>query len=99
MIPRVVSRMYLSPDELRKLRFKPTVGTIQLSEGHEAKLNCSIEIPDTRLEPAILWVKDSKELSPNIHVVMNELHSITDGVSTLLSTVMYVLHEGEMCVI
>uniref|UniRef100_A0AAX7TKH2 receptor protein-tyrosine kinase n=1 Tax=Astatotilapia calliptera TaxID=8154 RepID=A0AAX7TKH2_ASTCA len=41
----------------------PTVGTIQLSEGHEAKLNCSIEIPDTRLEPAILWVKDSKELS------------------------------------
>uniref|UniRef100_A0A3P9BGY6 receptor protein-tyrosine kinase n=1 Tax=Maylandia zebra TaxID=106582 RepID=A0A3P9BGY6_9CICH len=87
VIPRVVSRMYLSPDELRKLRFKPTVGTIQLSEGHEAKLNCSIEIPDTRLEPAILWVKDSKELSPNIHVVMNELHSITDGVSTLLSTV------------
>uniref|UniRef100_A0A3Q4HDZ0 receptor protein-tyrosine kinase n=1 Tax=Neolamprologus brichardi TaxID=32507 RepID=A0A3Q4HDZ0_NEOBR len=58
VIPRVVSRMYLSPDELRKLRFKPTVGTIQLSEGHEAKLNCSIEIPDTRLEPAILWVKD-----------------------------------------
>ncbi|XP_039857213.1 tyrosine-protein kinase Mer isoform X3 [Simochromis diagramma] len=87
VIPRVVSRMYLSPDELRKLRFKPTVGTIQLSEGHEAKLNCSIEIPDTRLEPAILWVKDSKELLPNIHVVMYELHSITDGVSTLLSTV------------
>lgn len=87
VIPRVVSRMYLSPDEFRKLRFKPTVGTIQLSEGHEAKLNCSIEIPDTRLEPAILWVKGSKELLPNIHVVMYELHSITDGVSTLLSTV------------
>uniref|UniRef100_A0A669BUZ1 receptor protein-tyrosine kinase n=1 Tax=Oreochromis niloticus TaxID=8128 RepID=A0A669BUZ1_ORENI len=87
VIPRVVSRMYLSPEELRKLRFKPTVGTIQLSEGHEAKLNCSIDIPDTRLEPTILWVKDSKELSPNIHVVMNELQSITDGVSTLLSTV------------
>uniref|UniRef100_A0A669EML5 receptor protein-tyrosine kinase n=1 Tax=Oreochromis niloticus TaxID=8128 RepID=A0A669EML5_ORENI len=62
VIPRVVSRMYLSPEELRKLRFKPTVGTIQLSEGHEAKLNCSIDIPDTRLEPTILWVKDSKEL-------------------------------------
>uniref|UniRef100_A0AAX7VYC5 receptor protein-tyrosine kinase n=1 Tax=Astatotilapia calliptera TaxID=8154 RepID=A0AAX7VYC5_ASTCA len=66
-----------------------------LSEGHEAKLNCSIEIPDTRLEPAILWVKDSKELSPNIHVVMNELHSITDGVSTLLSTVMYRVDAGD----
>uniref|UniRef100_A0A669CDJ1 receptor protein-tyrosine kinase n=1 Tax=Oreochromis niloticus TaxID=8128 RepID=A0A669CDJ1_ORENI len=87
VIPRAVSRMYLSPEELRKLRFKPTVGTIQLSEGHEAKLNCSIDIPDTRLEPTILWVKDSKELLPNIHVVMNELQSITDGVSTLLSTV------------
>uniref|UniRef100_A0A669CKS5 receptor protein-tyrosine kinase n=1 Tax=Oreochromis niloticus TaxID=8128 RepID=A0A669CKS5_ORENI len=53
--------MYLSPEELRKLRFKPTVGTIQLSEGHEAKLNCSIDIPDTRLEPTILWVKDSTQ--------------------------------------
>lgn len=87
VIPRHVPRMYLSPEELRQLHFKPTIGSIQLSESHEAKLNCSIDIPDTRLDPAILWVKDGKDLSANIQVGMNELKSIADGVLTLLSTV------------
>uniref|UniRef100_A0A8D0CM26 receptor protein-tyrosine kinase n=1 Tax=Sander lucioperca TaxID=283035 RepID=A0A8D0CM26_SANLU len=60
--PVRVSRVYLSPDQLRRLHFKPTIGSIQLSEGHEAKFNCSIDIPDARLEPTILWVKDGQDL-------------------------------------
>ncbi|XP_041645793.1 tyrosine-protein kinase Mer [Cheilinus undulatus] len=87
VIPAHVSRLYLSPDQLRQLRFKPTVGTIQLSEGHEAKFNCSIDIPDTRLEPTIMWVKNGLDLAANMQVVINELQTITDGVTTLLSTV------------
>uniref|UniRef100_A0A3Q3N8W0 receptor protein-tyrosine kinase n=1 Tax=Mastacembelus armatus TaxID=205130 RepID=A0A3Q3N8W0_9TELE len=63
------------------------IGTIQLSEGHEAKFNCSINIPDARLEPTIIWVKNGQDLAPNMQVVINELQTITDGVTTLLSTV------------
>lgn len=92
MVPRHVPRMYLSPEELRKLHFKPTIGPLQLSEGHEAKVNCSIDIPDIRLDPVIFWVKDGKDLSSNIH----ELKSIADGVLTLVSTVMYVSNKGKM---
>uniref|UniRef100_A0AAQ4PGA0 receptor protein-tyrosine kinase n=1 Tax=Gasterosteus aculeatus aculeatus TaxID=481459 RepID=A0AAQ4PGA0_GASAC len=55
VIPVRISRVYLSQDQLRRLHFKPTIGSIQLSEGHEAKFNCSIDIPDARLEPTILW--------------------------------------------
>ncbi|KAM6997945.1 tyrosine-protein kinase Mer [Tautogolabrus adspersus] len=87
VIPAHISRVYLSPDQLRRLHFKPTVGTIQLSEGNEAKFNCSIDIPDTRLEPTIVWVKNGLELAANMQVVINELQTITDGVMTLLSTV------------
>ncbi|XP_060895497.1 tyrosine-protein kinase Mer [Labrus mixtus] len=87
VIPAHISRVYLSPDQLRRLHFKPTVGTIQLSEGHEAKFNCSIDIPDARLEPTIAWVKNGLDLAANMQVVVNELQTITDGVTTLLSTV------------
>uniref|UniRef100_A0A671YRE0 receptor protein-tyrosine kinase n=1 Tax=Sparus aurata TaxID=8175 RepID=A0A671YRE0_SPAAU len=52
---------------------KPTVGLIQLSEGHEAKFNCSIDIPDARQEAAIAWVKNGQELAGNNQVVINEL--------------------------
>ncbi|XP_045926411.1 tyrosine-protein kinase Mer [Micropterus dolomieu] len=82
-----VSRVYLSPDQLKQLNFKPTVGTILLSEGHEAKFNCSINIPDARLEPTIIWVRNGQELAGNLQVVINELQTITDGIITLLSTV------------
>ncbi|KAF3842236.1 hypothetical protein F7725_024187, partial [Dissostichus mawsoni] len=82
-----VSRVYLTPDQLRRLHFKPTIGSIQLSEGHEAKFNCSIDIPDARLDPTILWVKNGQELAGNVQVVINELQTTTDGVTTLLSTV------------
>uniref|UniRef100_A0AAQ5XMY5 receptor protein-tyrosine kinase n=1 Tax=Amphiprion ocellaris TaxID=80972 RepID=A0AAQ5XMY5_AMPOC len=72
---------------LRRLHFKPTIGSIQLSEGHEAKFNCSIDIPDTRLEPTIIWMKNGQDLAEKSQVVVNELRTITDGVTTLLSTV------------
>uniref|UniRef100_A0A3Q1FZ21 receptor protein-tyrosine kinase n=1 Tax=Acanthochromis polyacanthus TaxID=80966 RepID=A0A3Q1FZ21_9TELE len=91
VIPRHFSRYYLTPDQLRQLHFKPTIGSIQLSEGHEAKFNCSIDIPDTRLEPTIIWMKNGQDLVEKNHVVVNELRTITDGVTTLLSTVMYLL--------
>uniref|UniRef100_UPI0037E7E20C tyrosine-protein kinase Mer n=1 Tax=Semicossyphus pulcher TaxID=241346 RepID=UPI0037E7E20C len=87
VIPVHISRVYLSPDQLRRLHFKPTIGTIQLSEGHEARFNCSIDIPDARLEPTIVWVKNGLDLAANSQVVVNELQTITDGVTTLLSTV------------
>ncbi|CAG6017493.1 unnamed protein product [Menidia menidia] len=87
VIPRHVSPHYLSRDELRRLRFKPTIRSIQLSEGHEAKFNCSIDIPDARLDPSITWKKNGEDLPTNIHVVINELRTIGDGVTTLLSTV------------
>ncbi|KAL6101692.1 mertk [Pungitius sinensis] len=87
VIPVRISRVYLSPDQLRRLHFKPTTGSIQLSEGHEAKFNCSIDIPDARLEPTILWVKNGADLATNTQVVTNELQTVTDGVITLLSTV------------
>lgn len=95
VIPGRISRVYLSPDQLRRLHFKPTIGTIQLSEGHEAKFNCSIDIPDARLEPTIIWVKNGQELAANLQVVVNELQTITDGVTTLLSTVRCVPYGGE----
>uniref|UniRef100_A0A8D3EG03 receptor protein-tyrosine kinase n=1 Tax=Scophthalmus maximus TaxID=52904 RepID=A0A8D3EG03_SCOMX len=82
-----VSRVYLSPDQLRQLHFKPTVGLIQLSEGHESKFNCSINIPDARAEPTIIWLRNGQDLAANVQVVINELHTFTDGVTTLLSTV------------
>uniref|UniRef100_A0A8C5HRD2 receptor protein-tyrosine kinase n=1 Tax=Gouania willdenowi TaxID=441366 RepID=A0A8C5HRD2_GOUWI len=73
IVPARVSRVYLSPDQLRRLHFKPTIGSIQLSEGHDAKFNCSIDIPDARLEPIIVWVKNGQELAANSQVVVNEL--------------------------
>ncbi|XP_072292604.1 tyrosine-protein kinase Mer [Eucyclogobius newberryi] len=81
------SQVYLTPDQLRRLHFKPTVGSILLSEGHKAMFNCSIEVPDPRLEPIINWIKNGQELVPNSHLVNNDLQTVTDGVTTLLSTI------------
>uniref|UniRef100_A0A672HGX4 receptor protein-tyrosine kinase n=1 Tax=Salarias fasciatus TaxID=181472 RepID=A0A672HGX4_SALFA len=36
------------------------------------KLNCSIDIPDPRLDPTIIWVKNGQELAANGQVVVNE---------------------------
>uniref|UniRef100_A0A6Q2X7M3 receptor protein-tyrosine kinase n=1 Tax=Esox lucius TaxID=8010 RepID=A0A6Q2X7M3_ESOLU len=81
------SRIHLSRDDIRKLRFRPTVGTIHLSEGHEAKFNCSIDVPEAHLDLIVLWWKNNMELSGNHQVVINELQTTSNGVMTLLSTV------------
>uniref|UniRef100_A0A672YNS3 receptor protein-tyrosine kinase n=1 Tax=Sphaeramia orbicularis TaxID=375764 RepID=A0A672YNS3_9TELE len=52
------SHVHLSWDEVKRLHFKPTVGSIQLSEGHVAKFNCSIDIPDVWTCGCILLRKD-----------------------------------------
>ncbi|KAM4591105.1 tyrosine-protein kinase Mer [Odontesthes bonariensis] len=87
VIPRHVSTVYLSRDQLRQLHFKPTIRSIQLSEGNEAKFNCSIDIPDARLDPTIIWKKNGEDLPAKSTMVINELKTIGDGVTTLLSTV------------
>uniref|UniRef100_A0AAQ6AP30 receptor protein-tyrosine kinase n=1 Tax=Amphiprion ocellaris TaxID=80972 RepID=A0AAQ6AP30_AMPOC len=76
VIPRHVPRYYLTPDQLRRLHFKPTIGSIQLSEGHEAKFNCSIDIPDTRLEPTIIWMKNGQDLAEKSQVVVNDINPV-----------------------
>ncbi|XP_077468891.1 tyrosine-protein kinase Mer isoform X1 [Stigmatopora argus] len=81
------SREYLSPDELKRLHFKTTADSIHLSEGHETKFSCSIDIPDTQLEPSILWMKNGQDLATNMHVLINELQTIMDRATRLLSTV------------
>lgn len=97
MVPVLIPRVYLSPEQLSQLQFKPTAGTIQLSEGNKIRFNCSIDIPDARLEPIIIWVKNGQDLAENIQVVINELQTTTDGVTTLLSTVRYVAHTAKFC--
>ncbi|XP_068597274.1 tyrosine-protein kinase Mer [Brachionichthys hirsutus] len=82
-----VPRVHLSPDQLRQLHFKPTIGLIQLSEGHEADFNCSIDIPDARLEAIIIWMKNGLDLVGNSQLVIKDLQSVTDGVTTLFSAV------------
>ncbi|KAG7275663.1 hypothetical protein CRUP_009629 [Coryphaenoides rupestris] len=89
-IPRKsATRLHLSQQDLQQLRFKDTMGSglIELSEGHEAKFNCSIDLPG-QLEPSIVWLKNGVELAANnMQVVVNELQATHDGVTSLLSTV------------
>ncbi|XP_042289658.1 tyrosine-protein kinase Mer [Thunnus maccoyii] len=96
-----VSRVYLSPDELKRLQFKPTIGSILLSEGREVKFNCSINIPNASLDPTIVWMKNGQELPGNMQATINELQTITDGVTTHVSTVsinqVQKVHAGEYC--
>lgn len=96
-MPVYVPMGYLTPEQLGQLRFKPTVGAIQLSEGHEAKFNCSIDIPNDRLEPIIVWVKDDQELAGNVQVAIKDLQTVTNGVITQLSEIRYAAHmAGNM---
>ncbi|CAB1338444.1 unnamed protein product, partial [Coregonus sp. 'balchen'] len=87
IIPAHAPRVQLSQTDIRKLRFKPTVGSVHLSEGHEAKFNCSIDVPDANLDLTVLWRKNNMELAENLQVVINELQTVTHGIMTLLSTV------------
>ncbi|KAJ8418039.1 hypothetical protein AAFF_G00137480 [Aldrovandia affinis] len=88
--PPIVSvrahKVHLNKEDIQKLRFKPTVGRIHLSEGMRVKFNCSIDIHDVSLDLTILWWKNGVELAGNLQAVVNELQTMGHGVVTLLST-------------
>ncbi|XP_024152795.1 tyrosine-protein kinase Mer isoform X2 [Oryzias melastigma] len=86
VVPRHVSRIYLSREEFEQLHFKHDTRFIKLSDGNEAKFNCSIDIPSTMPEISIMWSKNGEDLPDNIHKV-SELRTITDGIMTVFSTV------------
>ncbi|MCI4376703.1 hypothetical protein PGIGA_G00191410 [Pangasianodon gigas] len=62
VVPGRVPSVHLSQEEIRRLRFKPTVGTIQCSEGSEITFNCSIDLTDMGQDLSILWFKDGREI-------------------------------------
>ncbi|XP_011482957.1 tyrosine-protein kinase Mer isoform X2 [Oryzias latipes] len=86
VIPRHASTVDLSKEEFEQLHFKHDTRFIKLSEGNEAKFNCSIDIPSTMFELNIMWSKNGEELPENIHKV-SELRTVADGVSTIFSLV------------
>ncbi|KAM9477990.1 tyrosine-protein kinase Mer [Clarias gariepinus] len=63
VVPGRVPSVHLSQEEIQRLRFKPTVGTINCSEGSDIKFNCSIDLTDMGQELSILWFKDEREIS------------------------------------
>ncbi|XP_077073551.1 tyrosine-protein kinase Mer [Siphateles boraxobius] len=64
IVPGRASSVHLSQEEIQKLRFKPTVGKIQRSEGTEVTFNCSIDINDVSQaqDLNILWFRNGKEI-------------------------------------
>lgn len=49
--------------------------------------NCSMDIPDARLDYTIVWTKNGQDLEKHKLDAINDLQTITDGVTSLLSTV------------
>uniref|UniRef100_A0A8B9HCP0 receptor protein-tyrosine kinase n=1 Tax=Astyanax mexicanus TaxID=7994 RepID=A0A8B9HCP0_ASTMX len=82
VVPGRAPSVHLSQEEIRRLRFKPTVGTIRLSEGSEVKFNCSIDYRDLGQELSILWFKDGREIPDGM---LAEVYN--QGTVTLLSTI------------
>ncbi|XP_016127949.1 tyrosine-protein kinase Mer-like [Sinocyclocheilus grahami] len=82
IVPARAPSVHLSQEEIQKLRFKPTVGTIQRSEGAEVKFNCSIDINDVNQDLNILWFRNGKEIPDGMQT---EVYS--QGTVTLLSTI------------
>ncbi|KAJ8248250.1 hypothetical protein GJAV_G00240010 [Gymnothorax javanicus] len=78
--------VYLSQEDIGRLRFKPTAGRILLSEGSEVMVNCSIDVQDILLDLTILWWKNGMELMDNPQAIVNELQTIGQEAVTLLST-------------
>ncbi|KAL0178612.1 hypothetical protein M9458_027506, partial [Cirrhinus mrigala] len=74
--------VHLSQEEIQKLRFKPTVGTIQRSEGSDVKVNCSIDIHDVTQDLNILWFRNGKEIPEGMQTEV-----YTQGAVNLLSTI------------
>lgn len=73
IVPARASSVHLSQEEIQKLRFKPTVGTIQRSEGAEVTFNCSIDINDVSQaqDLNILWFRDGKEIPDGLQAQIN----------------------------
>uniref|UniRef100_A0A671SIP3 receptor protein-tyrosine kinase n=1 Tax=Sinocyclocheilus anshuiensis TaxID=1608454 RepID=A0A671SIP3_9TELE len=82
IVPARAPSVHLSQEEIQKLRFKPTVGTIQRSEGAEVKFNCSIDINDVNQDLNILWFRNGKEIPEGMQTEV-----YTQGTVTLLSTI------------
>ncbi|XP_030628157.1 tyrosine-protein kinase Mer [Chanos chanos] len=82
VVPSQAHHVYLTQEEIMKLHFKPTVGTIQKSEGTEVKFNCSIDINDVEQDLTIHWWKNGREMPGNMQTEV-----YTQGAVTLLSTV------------
>uniref|UniRef100_A0A672KYX5 receptor protein-tyrosine kinase n=1 Tax=Sinocyclocheilus grahami TaxID=75366 RepID=A0A672KYX5_SINGR len=82
IVPARAPSIHLSQEEIQKLRFKPTVGTIQRSEGAEVKFNCSIDINDVNQDLNILWFRNGKEIPEGMQTEV-----YTQGTVTLLSTI------------
>ncbi|XP_059372958.1 tyrosine-protein kinase Mer-like [Carassius carassius] len=81
IVPARARSVHLSQEEIQKLRFKPTVGTIQRSEGAEVKFNCSIDINDVNQDLNILWFRNGKEIPDGMQTAI-----YTQGTVILLST-------------
>nr|XP_055026357.1 tyrosine-protein kinase Mer [Misgurnus anguillicaudatus] len=82
VVPARAPSVHLTQEEIQRLRFKPTVGTIQRSEGAEVKFNCSIDINDVSQDLSILWFKNGKEI---LNGMQTEVYML--GTVTMLSTV------------
>uniref|UniRef100_A0A672PPS5 receptor protein-tyrosine kinase n=1 Tax=Sinocyclocheilus grahami TaxID=75366 RepID=A0A672PPS5_SINGR len=76
IVPARAPSVHLSQEEIQKLRFKPTVGTIQRSEGAEVKFNCSIDINDVNQDLNILWFRNGKEIPDGMQTEVYILHLI-----------------------
>uniref|UniRef100_A0AAR2KYF9 receptor protein-tyrosine kinase n=1 Tax=Pygocentrus nattereri TaxID=42514 RepID=A0AAR2KYF9_PYGNA len=61
--------VHLSHEEIQRLRFRPTVGTIRLAEGTECKFNCSIDYRDIGQELSIMWYKDGREIPDGLQSI------------------------------
>ncbi|XP_036429522.1 tyrosine-protein kinase Mer [Colossoma macropomum] len=74
--------VHLSHEEIQRLRFRPTVGTIRLAEGTECKFNCSIDYRDIGQELSIMWYKDGREIPDGLQAAV-----YNQGNVTLLSSI------------
>ncbi|KAI5108594.1 tyrosine-protein kinase Mer, partial [Silurus meridionalis] len=82
VVPGRVPSVHLSQEEIRRLRFKPTVGTIPCSEGSEVSFNCSIDLTDMGQDLSILWFKDGREIFDGTQATV-----YSHGTVILLSTI------------
>ncbi|XP_060781351.1 tyrosine-protein kinase Mer [Neoarius graeffei] len=94
VVPGRVPSVHLSQEEIRRLRFKPTVGTIRRSEGSEVMFNCSIDLTDMGQDLSILWLKDGKEIFDGTQTAV-----YSHGTVILMSTIRIFniqrTHSGE----